>query len=63
MTGDLQQMRVRLLVSGDLSAIKDVIDGTGRFPSGMLDDMTSAFLAGSTDQEFWLSICIRETTA
>lgn len=44
---------VRPVAAGDLPAIKAVIDANDLFPSGMMDGMTAAHLAGEAD-EIWL---------
>ena len=43
---------VRPLDAGDMRALKAVIDSTGLFPSGLLDEMSAPFLAGAAD-ELW----------
>jgi ribosomal protein S18 acetylase RimI-like enzyme len=39
----------------DLPGVKGVIDANELFPSGMLDDMTGAYLTGTSGTEFWLT--------
>ncbi|MGG5811669.1 N-acetyltransferase family protein [Falsiroseomonas sp. CW058] len=53
--GSNQAAEIRPLVAGDLPGAKRVIDGTGLFPSEMLDEMVSAYLAGTAGEEFWLT--------
>lgn len=45
---------IRSIVAADLSALKLVVDGTGLFPSEMLDDMLAGYLAGESN-ELWVT--------
>jgi ribosomal protein S18 acetylase RimI-like enzyme len=47
---------IRPLARADLPAIRAVIDATGLFPSGMLDDMTRDYLARPDDPDIWLTV-------
>jgi ribosomal protein S18 acetylase RimI-like enzyme len=47
---------IRPVERDDLPALKGVIDATGLFPSGMLDDMMAGYLIGKAVNEFWLTI-------
>jgi ribosomal protein S18 acetylase RimI-like enzyme len=42
------------LVSGDVAALKSVIDATGLFPGELLDGMVADYLADNTAGEMWL---------
>lgn len=44
---------IRALRRGDLDCIRPVLDGTGLFPSDMLDDMAEPFLSGQ-EPHIWL---------
>ncbi|HZF68147.1 MAG TPA: N-acetyltransferase [Gemmatirosa sp.] len=46
---------IRSVIAGDVSALRDVIDGTGLFPSAMLDDMLASYLGGQGGEEVWLT--------
>lgn len=48
-------MKVRPTKFEDIPALKHVLDGTQLFPSSMLTDMVSDFLASNDDQSFWLT--------
>jgi GNAT superfamily N-acetyltransferase len=45
---------IRDVVRADLPFLRAVIDGTGLFPSELLDPMVEPYLAGSNN-EFWLT--------
>ena len=47
---------IRPTVHTDLPALEAVVDATELFPSEMLADMTSGFLAGETTGEAWLTL-------
>ena len=47
---------IRPTVQADLPALEAVLDATEIFPSEMLADMTSGFLAGETTDEAWLTL-------
>lgn len=40
----------------DVPALKVVIDGSGLFPSELLDEMLGGFLAGVSGEEYWLTV-------
>ena len=46
---------IRPIIASDMPALKAVIDGTGLFPSDMLEDMLSDFLNGDGGNEIWLT--------
>ena len=46
---------IRPVTPGDVPALKAVIDGTGLFPSALLDDMLAGFLTGEGGDELWLT--------
>jgi ribosomal protein S18 acetylase RimI-like enzyme len=47
---------IRPVTRDDVSALKRVIDGTGLFPSEMLDDMLAGYFDGDgASEEFWLT--------
>ncbi len=48
--------QIRPVRADDLPALKRVIDGTGLFPSDMLDDMIGGFLKGEEPDQFWLTL-------
>lgn len=52
-------MIIRPVVQSDIPALKTVIDGSGLFPSEMLDEMISGYLKREahteTGEEFWLT--------
>jgi ribosomal protein S18 acetylase RimI-like enzyme len=47
---------IRPVTPGDVPALKAVIDGTGLFPSALLDDMLAGFLTGEGGDELWLTV-------
>jgi ribosomal protein S18 acetylase RimI-like enzyme len=47
---------IRPTVESDLPALEDVLDATGLFPGELLAGMASAFLAGETADEGWLTL-------
>lgn len=47
---------IRPVRADDLPALKQVIDGTGLFPSDMLDRMIGGFLNGQDLDQFWLTV-------
>lgn len=53
---------IRAVVAADLSGLKVVVDGTGLFPSAMLDEMLAGYLAGEGD-ELWLTADENEAKA
>lgn len=48
-------MEIRYTESGDIAALKRVLDQIDLFPSEMLDDMVKGFLEGETD-DLWLTL-------
>jgi ribosomal protein S18 acetylase RimI-like enzyme len=56
-------VKIRPVATVDIPAIKTVIDGSGLFPSDMLDDMISGYLTGNAENEFWLTAEIDEPVA
>jgi GNAT superfamily N-acetyltransferase len=48
--------RVRNAISGDLGAIKSIIDATGLFPSSMIDDMIAPYFEKDGACEHWLVV-------
>ena len=46
---------IRSTRAEDTPALKAVIDGTGLFPSDMLDEMLAGFLKGQGGDEVWLT--------
>ena len=46
---------IRRITHADLPAVKGVIDANGLFPSAMLDEMTTAYLAPEPSQDVWLT--------
>jgi ribosomal protein S18 acetylase RimI-like enzyme len=47
---------IRPVTPADVPALKSVIDGTGLFPSEMLDGMLAGYFAGDgASEEFWLT--------
>jgi ribosomal protein S18 acetylase RimI-like enzyme len=40
----------------DIPALKHIVEATDMFPPEMLDNMIAGFLAGTTDQEYWLVV-------
>ena len=51
-----QHPMIRSVTSTDIPELKAVIDGSGLFPSAMLDDMIAGFLSGEAKDEFWLTV-------
>ena len=39
-----------------MPAFKAVIDGSGLFPSQMLDDMVAGFFTGEAEDDIWLTL-------
>ena len=48
-------MKIRPTQSADIPALKQVVDGTGLFPSQMLPGLLSAFLSGDESESTWLT--------
>lgn len=48
-------MEIRYTESGDISALKRVLDQTQLFPSDLLEGMVKGFLEGETD-DLWLTL-------
>jgi ribosomal protein S18 acetylase RimI-like enzyme len=48
--------QIRSVRPGDVDALKRVIDGSGLFPSELLDGMLAAHLAGEGADELWLTV-------
>ena len=46
---------IRPVEAADLPALKAVIDATGLFPSGLLDEMISSYLGATDQSELWLT--------
>ena len=46
---------IRPIAAEDVAALKHVIDGTGLFPSDMLDPMIAPYLCGNEGGEIWLT--------
>jgi ribosomal protein S18 acetylase RimI-like enzyme len=44
------------MVGSDLPALEAVLDATELFPSELLEDMTSGFLAGDVGDDVWLTL-------
>ncbi|MEO0332690.1 MAG: hypothetical protein AAF223_13575 [Bacteroidota bacterium] len=45
---------IRAVKPQDVTAIKGIIDANGLFPSQMLDEMLSGYLADVDSEELWL---------
>jgi ribosomal protein S18 acetylase RimI-like enzyme len=50
----MKPFNIRSANAADLNALKTIIDNVGLFPSAMLDDMMTRYLAENVDQEIWL---------
>lgn len=50
----MPELTIRNIVAEDLDKLKAVIDSSGLFPSELLDDMVSGYLAGHQDS-LWLT--------
>ncbi|MFT4666899.1 MAG: ribosomal protein S18 acetylase RimI-like enzyme [Polaribacter sp.] len=50
----MSDLKIRNVVAGDLDKLKAVIDSSELFPSELLDDMISGYLAGYKDS-LWLT--------
>ncbi len=48
-------MKIKPTRHDDIAGLREVLDGTGLFPSEMLDDMASGFLSGDDGSEIWLT--------
>lgn len=48
--------QIRAVAAADLPALKHVIDGSGLFPSSMLDGMIDGYLKGNVDDQYWLTL-------
>jgi ribosomal protein S18 acetylase RimI-like enzyme len=48
-------MQARLITADDMAALQEVLDGTELFPSEMLPEMVSSFLARGDSDEIWLT--------
>ena len=48
--------QIRAVTDADLPALKQVIDGSGLFPSSMLDGMIASYLKGEAGDETWLTL-------
>ena len=55
-------MKTRPTKSGDIPALKLVLDGTELFPSDMLSEMASGFLSDEDSEDVWLT-CESDSTA
>lgn len=49
-------MDIQPLSSSDLAALKAVISANDLFPPDMLDEMTSTYLSGETQDELWVTV-------
>ena len=47
---------IRPVVAADVPALRTVIDGTGLFPSELLDGMLASYLGGQGGDELWLTV-------
>lgn len=48
--------QIRPVRADDIAALKRVVDGSGLFPSDLLDGMLAGYLAGEVQDEFWLTV-------
>lgn len=47
---------IRTVRRDDMAALRRIIDGSGLFPSELLDDMLAGHLAGEHQERFWLTV-------
>ncbi|AKJ05858.1 ribosomal protein S18 acetylase RimI-like enzyme [Archangium gephyra] len=52
----MAEYKIRPITREDMPALKAVIDGTGLFPSEMLDGMATGFFSGEAGNDFWLTV-------
>lgn len=55
----MNAFEIQPLRAEHLGAAKSIIDSVGLFPSGMLDAMTAAFIAGTAPDELWF-VAVKE---
>jgi len=48
---------IRAMVAADLPKVREIIDANELFPSEMLVEMTSGYLAGTVDAGRWIVLC------
>lgn len=48
-------MNIRPTRSQDLPALRNVLDGTGLFPSDLLPDMLGGFLSNKSSEDIWMT--------
>ncbi len=49
-------MKIRPIVQGDIPSLKVILDNTGLFPSEMLEDMISDYLANPDSTDIWFTV-------